>query len=202
MLAAGGTDRSVSIGRRGTQCAADRPDRSTEAPKERAMTVSATSGNNAELARLWQGLAAQGTSSTASSAGKVDADAAGKVGSNPLAGFRSKIEAAITAALQNAPAGTDPNKVIKDTLAGMFPADGKDAAKKAHKHHHQKGAAEATKVDPQQQDFLATLQRAGVSPAQFQSDLQSALSQSSGGNVDFAQVFRSFPPGTGVDSVA
>jgi hypothetical protein len=175
------------------------------------MTVSATSGNNAELARLWQGLAAQGNNNAASSASTIldadgdnDGSTASKVGTSRLGDFRSKIEASITAALKNAPPGSDPNKVVKDTLSSLFQADGKDAAKKAHKghHHHKDQGTQAAQVDPQQQSFLATLQANGVSPTQFQSDLQSALSQSSGGNVNFAQVFRSFPPGTGVDSVA
>jgi hypothetical protein len=56
----------------------------------------------------------------------------------------------------------------------------------------------------QQSVFAQLLQSNGVSPSQFRQDLFSAIqnSQSQGGTIDFAQVFKNFPAGSTIDTTA
>src|SRR5262249_43801675 len=113
--------------------------------------------------------------------------------------FRMKLESAITTALNNAPAGSDPNQVVQDTLDGLL--KGSDA-KKAGGHHGHGGKhhkAEGSD-DGQQSDFLAFLQQHGISKDQLQNDIPNAMQKAQGGNVDLSGAFRSLPPGTDVDT--
>ena len=65
----------------------------------------------------------------------------------------------------------------------------------------QTGSASTGTAQP---TFSQTLQSAGVDPQQFQQDLQAALQNSNGtssSGFDFATLFRSFPPGSAVNTL-
>lgn len=126
----------------------------------------------------------------------------------------SKIESAVTSALQSAQANgsSDPNKVIQDAIAKVFQnagnasstgsqqaggsnpdADGDTDASGA-------SAADASSSSAHQA-FLQTLQSLGVSPQQFHADFLAAIKDAQNGQVDPAAAMKSFPPGSTVDTI-
>ena len=121
-------------------------------------------------------------------------------------GFSSKIESAVTAALQSAPSGSDPNQVVKDAIAQALqagkPADPSSGdAFNARDQSGAGGAAAATGTvngSSNSNTFVQLLSSYGINAQQFQQDVQDALSgqQTNGSGVDFATLFKSFPPGT------
>jgi len=127
-------------------------------------------------------------------------------------GFASKVESAVTTALQSAPSGSDPNQVIKDAITQAL--QGGQSGGKTGKAGNdgdaddQAGASTASSTSASGttsangstsgSSFTQLLASYGVNAQQFQQDLQSALaSQLTGGSgVDFATLFKSFPPGS------
>jgi len=127
-------------------------------------------------------------------------------------GFASKVESAVTTALQSAPSGSDPNQVIKDAITQALQA-GKSGGKSGNDGDASDpsgagGIAGTTATgtssvngSSNSNSFVQLLQSYGINAQQFQQDLQSALSSqqtggSGGSGVDFATLFKSFPPGS------
>jgi hypothetical protein len=109
-------------------------------------------------------------------------------------GLSGQIESAVSGALQSAAPGTNPNQTIQNAI------------EKALKNGVEQGATQtgATATATPQSTFAQTLQSAGVDPQQFQQDLQAALQNSNGtssSGFDFATLFRSFPPGSAVNTL-
>lgn len=122
----------------------------------------------------------------------------------------SQIESAVSDALQNAQPGSDPNQVIQnavaETLKKAQQGSGTDAQGTGNPTSADSAATQGAGQGANaisQQDFQALLKSNGIDPQQFQQDFASAVqSVQSGGNVDFASLFQSFPPGSAVDAVA
>jgi hypothetical protein len=133
-------------------------------------------------------------------------------------GLFKKIESAVTTALDAAKSdpSADPNKVVQDAIAKVFqdnggapPADAgganggpqstSDADGDQHAARQGNGA-----VDSARQAFTQTLQSFGVDPNQFHTDFLAAIQQvQSGGTSDSSSdLFKTFPPGSSVDTTA
>ena len=132
------------------------------------------------------------------------------------AGFFSKLQSAVTTALQSAQAGgagTDPNQAIQNAIESVLKkwqrSDfiGSPAIRPIRSATTDPTATgrsdSAAPVDPQtaREQFFQTLQSYGVDPQQFHQDFFSALQDSKNGNsADPSSVFQSLPPGSVVDT--
>ncbi len=128
--------------------------------------------------------------------------------------FFSKIQSAVTTALQSLQAGgagSDPNQAnqaiqnaIESVIKGQngTSPDGTTSATTDGSSTDPTGSTSSTPVDPQtaKQAFDNTLQSYGVDPQQFHQDLLSAFQNAQNGNADPSSVFQSFPPGTAIDA--
>ena len=116
-------------------------------------------------------------------------------------GLSSQLESAVTNALNSAGGTTDPNQVIQTAIQNLLAGNSNQTATSGAST-----AAGASSTNPTSQEaaFSQLLSSNGVDPSQFQQDLQSAIqgATSSGGSVDFAQLFQNFPPGSSVNLLA
>ena len=126
-------------------------------------------------------------------------------------GITSQIESAITSALNSSTSTSDPNQTIQDAIKNLLNPNGSTAAAngttqdkpndgdgddKTPAAAAQNTVQGSSQFAQQQAAFSQLLQSYGVDPAQFQKDVQAALQSSQGGQPDFSQIFKSFPPGS------
>lgn len=175
------------------------------------MTVTATNGNVPNLALLLQQYGAKAASTTSSIPpltttrdGDKDPQGLDVLGMpQPFGGMRGRFETSIADALIQAPAGSDPNQIIQDTLAELM---NNELANLGGSRHGRGKDGDKAKVDPNadspQAQFLQMLQAHGVDAQQFQKDLQLALAKVQNGAVDLSGPFANFPPGAEIDAVA
>jgi hypothetical protein len=133
-------------------------------------------------------------------------------------GLFKKVEAAVTTALEAAKSdpNADPNKVVEDAIAKVFkdsgvtPPSGADASAGAKSATDPDGDGDqdpAGKTDSDvasaRQAFTQTLQGFGVSASQFHADFLAAIKDAQGGASDAGDsLFKTFPPGSNVDTTA
>jgi len=133
-------------------------------------------------------------------------------------GLFKKVESAVTDALQAAKSdpSADPNKVVQDAIAKVFKdngvtpgaggAPGQGVGKSGVPDGDgggDAGSAAASGAASAREAFAQTLKSFGVSEDQFHSDFLAAVKDAqSGGGADSADVFKSFPPGSSVDTTA
>jgi hypothetical protein len=133
-------------------------------------------------------------------------------------GLFKKVEAAVTTALEAAKSdpNADPNKVVEDAIAKVFkdsgvtPPTGADAsagvksATDPDGDGNQDPAGKAdSEVSAARQAFTQTLQAFGVSASQFHTDFLAAIKDAQGGASDAGDsLFKTFPPGSSVDTTA
>ncbi len=121
-----------------------------------------------------------------------------------------KLANAITSALQSVGTGgsaTDANQTITDALTKIFknqslsPTGETDPTASTTQEIASPDSTDKTNAGLPD-SFVQTLKSFGVTPQQFQNDLNSALqsAQKSGG-VDLSSIFKSFPIGSAVDAV-
>jgi hypothetical protein len=136
---------------------------------------------------------------------------AGGAGGAGQQGFFSKLQAAVTSALQSAQsggAGTDPNQAIQNAIESVVKGDNNGDSSSSTDATASTSETSTTDssapVDPQaaREQFFQTLQSYGVDPQQFHQDFLSAMEAAKGGNVDPSSAFSSLPPGSVVDTSA
>jgi hypothetical protein len=134
-------------------------------------------------------------------------------------GLFKKIESAVTSALEAAKSdpSADPNKVVEDAIAKVFkdnggaPAGGAEGGKGGPQSagadadgDHDGGGQGDGGVNSARQAFTQTLQSFGVDPSKFHSDFLAAVQDAQGGGSSDSSgdLFKSFPPGSNVDTTA
>jgi len=124
-------------------------------------------------------------------------------------GMFKKLQAAVASALQAAQSDTsaDPNKVIQDAIEKFFkdnnitpPTPG--AARPDDGDRTRPTGQAATTDDPTRQAFMQMLQTYGVDAQQFRKDFLAAIQDAQQGQVDSSTAFKSFPPGSSVDTTS
>jgi hypothetical protein len=126
-----------------------------------------------------------------------------------------KLEAAVTSALQAAQSNTsaDPNKVIQDAIEKFFkdnnitprtpPADGQPGSAPPGSDNRTGAASQSAAADDSaRQTFMQMLQTLGVDAQQFRKDFLAAIQDAQQGQVDSSTAFKSFPPGSSVDTTS
>jgi hypothetical protein len=133
-----------------------------------------------------------------------------------------KVQDAVTSALQSAQSdpSADPNQTIQDAIAKVFQQNGARGPGGAQgatggggprppgpdgDGDGANGSAQGSSEtgSSKMQAFFQTLQdQYGISADQFRQDFQSAVQQARNGQSDSSTAFRSFPPGTLVDTAA
>ena len=153
--------------------------------------------------------------------GDTDGSTPGSVdgsSSSAQGGFFKQLQDAVTGALGSTSNTTDPNTLIqaaiKQLFAGQSPSTssttGNTAAPTTDRDGDSDGSTSAsdstdsTNAAAPQSAFSQLLNSFGVSSQQFQQDVQTALqsSSSNGGAVDVSKLFKSFPPGSVIDTLA
>ena len=127
----------------------------------------------------------------------------------------SKIDSAVTSALQSAQSNgsSDPNKVVQDAIAKVFKdnnitpptpsANGRVSASDPDGDGDSHVAGHfGTNDNSAQQSFLQTLQSFGVNAQQFRNDFLTAVKDAQAGQASPSTAFKSFPPGSVVDTTA
>ena len=174
-------------------------------------SVSVTSPTQANDATVQSGATTDSSSATDSSASQqVQGGHHHHHGGGGGGAFFSKIQSAVTSALQQAQSGdaTDPNQAIQNAIASVMEGGNSSAdgtATSTDPSATDPNAAATASSDPQQSQiaFFQTLQQFGVDPQQFHQDFLAALQDAQqNGNADPSSVFGSFPPGTAVDTTA
>jgi hypothetical protein len=123
--------------------------------------------------------------------------------------LRSKIETAVTSALQNNNGTQDINTVITNAIKqALDPEDNLDGsasstAANSTANPNATSTSGAATPGSAHAAFLQLLQSNGVTPQQFNSDLLSAFQSSVGGNApDYSSAFSSLAPGSLLNVVA
>lgn len=116
-------------------------------------------------------------------------------------GLQGQIESAVTTALDDPNSAGDPNQAVQNAIASVL-QNGADGTNPGGNGAASGGGGATDSTNPSQ--FAQLLQSNGISPQQFQSDLQAALSDngSGGQSISFSTLFQSFPPGTNIDTTA
>lgn len=154
--------------------------------------------------------------STSNAAQTVQGSGGGHHHHHNQSGAFSKIEAAVTGALQaaqSAGSSSDPNQVIEDAISKIFknsssanpqasPGSANPPGSDPDGDGSTNAAGQPDAGNSAQQSFFQSLQSLGVSPQQFHSDFLAAIKDAQGGNVNPSALFSSFPPGTTVDTTA
>lgn len=134
--------------------------------------------------------------------------------------FFSKLQAAVTTALQAAKSGgaTDPNQAVQNAIESVIKggsssssdgstpvASSTDAsATQDASSTPDQASTTSSAVDPEaaRQAFFQTLQSYGVDAHQFHQDFLSAIHDARNGQDDSGGAFKSFPPGSTLDETA
>lgn len=150
-----------------------------------------------------------------STPGSVDGSSSGAQG-----GFFKQLQDAVTSALGSSGNTSDPNSLIQAAIKQLFagqtqaqqsPSTSNQPAAASDSDGDTDGSTSANASDTagasgnaQQSAFSQLLNSFGVSSQQFQKDVQTALqsSSSNGGAVDVSKLFKSFPPGSVIDTLA
>ena len=111
----------------------------------------------------------------------------------------------MTEALQSAKAdGTsDPNQVVQSAIESVLKGGQTQSSDGSTDQSTASTDADASSsVDPHaaREAFFQTLQSYGVDPAQFHQDFLTAIHDARNGNDDPSSAFKSFPPGSNVDT--
>lgn len=121
--------------------------------------------------------------------------------------FFQKLQTAVTDALQSAKAdgSSDPNQVVQNAIENVLKGDQSSTPDgSSDQTNTATDSAASGSIDPQaaREAFFQTLQSYGVDPAQFHQDFLSAIHDARNGNDDPSSAFKSFPPGSNVDTTA
>jgi hypothetical protein len=123
--------------------------------------------------------------------------------------LRSKIETAVTSALQNNNGTQDINTIITNAIKQALDPDGDGdnatpaTATSANANPNASATSGAATPGSAHAAFLQLLQSNGVTPQQFNTDLLSAFQSAVGGTApDYSQAFSSLAPGSLLNVVA
>ena len=122
-----------------------------------------------------------------------------------------QVQQAVTSALQSSSqSGTNPNQAVEDAITKVLqnntsavpqtPNGAAQANTSASTASQRTTGAPGTPGTSSLQAFFQTLQSAGINPQQFQQDFASAVQNAQNGNADASTAFKSFPPGSVVDT--
>lgn len=123
--------------------------------------------------------------------------------------FFSRIQSAVTSALQNAQGDTsaDPNSIIENAIAGVFQESNPPGAAPASglatdPSSSTTSTTTAGATSSAYQNFLQTLQANGVDAQQFHQDFLNAVQQAQNGQSNPANAFQNWPLGSALDTIA
>ena len=121
-------------------------------------------------------------------------------------GLQGQIQSAVTSALENSDSSTDPNQAVQNAIAAVLKGGAEgvnpDGSNGQDGNGAAQGAGGADATSPSQ--FAQLLQSNGITPQDFQNDLNAAWTDngSGGQSLNFSTLFQSFPPGTALDTTA
>jgi hypothetical protein len=118
--------------------------------------------------------------------------------------FFSKLQAAVTSALQSAQSdgsSTDPNQIVQNAIESVLKGDSSSGGSTTQ-DSAQASTDSSAPVDPQaaREQFFQQLQSYGINAQQFHQDFMSAIHDAKNGNSDPGSVFQSLPPGSAIDT--